>query len=140
MENEAGFKPPNYPGPGEVVDQKGVPIYPGDLVRSKHFYYRKRRRWSYLYHVVVAETRGEGERRYPCLRLVPYWHRGTGDVPGGGDPLLVQDIANGFEIIASHAGSDAPYFLDRKRVTNPTQREENLGGHDADAGELDSRG
>jgi hypothetical protein len=33
-------------------DQKGVPIYPGDLLKSFHFRDRRRRRY-YLYHVAV---------------------------------------------------------------------------------------
>lgn len=38
--------------PGGVYDRKGVPIHPGDLIRSFHFIGARRKRY-YLYHVAV---------------------------------------------------------------------------------------
>lgn len=38
--------------PGEIFDTRGVPIYPGDLIRSYH-YTDRRRKVHYLYHVAV---------------------------------------------------------------------------------------
>lgn len=40
--------------PGECHDSNGVPIYPGDLLRTFHFTGPRRRKW-YLYHVAVYE-------------------------------------------------------------------------------------
>ena len=37
-----------------VYDRRGIPIMPGDLLRSIHFK-DYRRRWHYLYHVVNDE-------------------------------------------------------------------------------------
>ena len=38
--------------PGEAWDSRGVPIYPGDLLKSFHFFGRGKKRY-WLYHIVV---------------------------------------------------------------------------------------
>lgn len=43
--------------PGDVCDVKGVPVYPGDLIRTYHFR-GCRGRHHYLYHVVTQDADG----------------------------------------------------------------------------------
>lgn len=47
---------------GELYDIKGIPIYPGDLLRTYHFTGRRNKIY-YLYHVATKDGHG--------LRLLP---------------------------------------------------------------------
>ncbi len=54
--------------PGECHDSKGIPIYPGDLLRSFHFR-GQRRRIFYLYHVAIFDSEAGGMRMMPASYL-----------------------------------------------------------------------
>lgn len=57
--------------PGEGYDSKGVPIYPGDLVRSYHFTGARWRKKYYLYHVAVWDAAKERMGMVPTSHLEP---------------------------------------------------------------------
>lgn len=75
--------------PGEAVDEWGVPIYPGDLVRAPHFKERNGRR-HYLYHVATWNPKLNSIEMVPTQELEPtlqghggrYWI-GKGEVVRG---------------------------------------------------------
>ena len=97
-------------GPGDAVDCKGVPIYPGDLLRTPHFRDR-RRRMHYLYHTVVQET-VEG---HAALRMVPAQHLEPTLISGGGACWLSRGFAAAAEVIHGHGPGDLSDFRDRKK-------------------------
>jgi hypothetical protein len=93
--------------PGELHDLKGYPIYPGDLLRTFH-YYGPRRKRNYLYHTVVYRDGG--------LRMVPTEHLEPTKVKGGGDCLLSEDFAQHVEIISGYGPhKDHLDYTDRPR-------------------------
>lgn len=108
---------PKYPGPGEVLDVSGVPIYPGDLIRTPHFRYKGK--WTYLYHVVVQETRKmtDSDKSYQYLRCLPYHWLERRNGSGGGDPILTQDVVDGerMKVVACSCADGIPYLPDRPR-------------------------
>jgi hypothetical protein len=64
--------------PGECHDSNGVPIYPGDLLRTFHFTGPRRRKW-YLYHVAVYDTQVGAMRMMPVEYLEPSVKREGGN-------------------------------------------------------------
>jgi hypothetical protein len=98
-------------GPGDAVDCNGVPIYPGDLLRTPHFRDR-RRRLHYLYHVAVQETVG----KHVALRMVPTQHLEPTLVSGGGACLLSPEMAAAAEVIDGHGPGKVLDFRDRKKA------------------------
>lgn len=50
--------------PGEAFDSKGVPIYPGDLLRSFHFRGARRNRY-WLYHIAMWNEKHETMEMVP---------------------------------------------------------------------------
>lgn len=68
--------------PGELFDKRGVPIYPGDLIRSYHF--RDRRRTYYLYHTATMKDGG--------MYMVPTDHLEPSKVAGGGSCYMTQEL------------------------------------------------
>lgn len=102
---------PHYKLPGELHDMCGVPIYPGDLLRTLHFRDRRRRKW-YLYHTAVF-TKGH-------MRAVPTCHldesiRISPDGRGG-DYLMDEKTASIVEVILGHGPGDCLDFTERKRI------------------------
>lgn len=77
--------------PGEVCDKKGVPIHPGDLLRSFHFRQRWWRKKHYLYHTAVY--------REGAMRLIPTCHLEPTRAGTGGDCLLSDDLGREAEVI-----------------------------------------
>ena len=98
--------------PGECHDSKGVPIYPGDLLKSYHFTDRRRRKW-YLYHVAVM--------RDGALRMVPTSHLEPTLVSGGGGCLLSDELANALEVIHGHGPDDCLDYTDRPKHKPPAR-------------------
>ena len=43
--------------PGDLCDRNGVPIYPGDLLKTYNFTGPRRRKW-FMYHVVTQDVSG----------------------------------------------------------------------------------
>lgn len=98
---------------GEAVDRRGVPIYPGDLLKSLHFTDRRRKQ-HYLYHTVVRD----GE----YLLVVPTSHLEPTKVAGGGRCWLTSDWAVRSEVIHGYGPGHAWNFNDRpKRIDQPVQ-------------------
>lgn len=97
--------------PGECHDQRGFPIYPGDLLRSPHFKDRRGRN-HYLYHVAVCED--------GAMWMVPTSHLEKTAVAGGGRCLLSDDHAAACRIINGHGPGDCLDFEDRERKARPT--------------------
>lgn len=95
----------NKPSTLQRYDKRGVPIEPGDLLRSDH--YRDRRRMNYLYHVAVKE--GDFLRAVPTKNLEPSKRN------QGGDCLITEQLAKCFEIIHGHGPGEDMDFRDRKR-------------------------
>jgi hypothetical protein len=71
--------------PGEVFDKHGIPIYPGDLLRTFHFR-GKRRKIYYLYHVAVWDA------KYECMSMVPVSYLEPTRANRGGQCWLSQGI------------------------------------------------
>jgi len=95
-------------GPGDVVDCKGVPIYPGDLVRSLHFIGARRKR-HYLYHVAVFNTVEQ------CMEMVPTVYLEPTTPNQGGRYWLDQNMADGAEVIHGFGPGDCLDYTDRKK-------------------------
>jgi hypothetical protein len=93
--------------PGEVVDKKGVPIYPGDLLRSYHFRAARRREVYYLYH--VATYQNGAMHMTPAHWLEPSAPR------NGGECLLSDGLAIIAEVIAGTGPGDLLDHRDRPK-------------------------
>jgi hypothetical protein len=93
-------------------DKKGVPIYPGDLLKSFHFAGARRKRY-WLYHVVVASPERAGTR-YP-LEMVPASHLEPTKRGGGGRCPLNDRLAEDAEVIDGTGPGDILDFADRPR-------------------------
>jgi hypothetical protein len=90
-----------------LYDKRGVPIEPGDLLKSHHFRERNGRN-HWLYHVAVMDC---GQlRAMPVHRLEPSLSDGV-----GGDPVLTQRLAGAMEIIASHPAGRVRHHDERPR-------------------------
>jgi len=94
--------------PGECVDKHGIPIYPGDLLKTFHYRGRRRKR-NYLYHVAVMDTEAGGMRMIPTKWLEP------SKPHDGGSPLLSDDLAGDAEIIAGGKVGEWVCFDERPR-------------------------
>jgi len=95
--------------PGELADRRGIPIYPGDLLKSPHFTDHRGHRY-YLYHVAVMGTHG--------LEMVPVSHLEPTKVSGGGRCLLSRGLAEQAQVIDGYGPGDTLDFRDRKRIQN----------------------
>jgi hypothetical protein len=96
--------------PGQCWDRKGVPIYPGDLLRSLHFIgARKKKYW--LYHVAVMDTEAGGMRMVPTKHLEPT--KRTAIDSRGGDPLLSDHLCVNAEVIDGYG--PRPYLCYEER-------------------------
>lgn len=100
--------------PGECLDRYGVPIYPGDLLRTPHFRDRRRRQ-HWLYHTVVSDT-VHGET---ALRMVPTSHLEPTRRAAGGSCLLSQDIVAGSEVISGYGPKPFLDYTDRPKTNLP---------------------
>lgn len=98
--------------PGELHDMRGVPIYPGDLLRSFHFKERSGRT-HYLYHTAVYAFDKDGKHGH--MRIVPTSHLEPSKVSGGGDCLLSEDLAATCRVISGCGPGDCLDYADRPR-------------------------
>ena len=93
---------------GQYVDKKGVPIYPGDLLKA--FHHKDGRRNIYLYHTVVREG--------DFLRMVPTCSLEPSKQGQGGKCLLkamaTQDVLLDSEVIQG-LGPNLMQFFERPR-------------------------
>lgn len=96
--------------PGEFHDIKGVPVYPGDLIRSLHF--KARRKTYYLYHVAIFNTE-EG-----CMEIVPVSELEPTLKGRGGRCWMRQELLDSIQAVVmhGHGPGDTPSYEDRKRV------------------------
>ncbi len=92
--------------PGEVHDSRGVPIYPGDLLKSYHFTGARRKR-HYLYHTAVLGPRG--------MELVPTSHLESTKISGGGRCDLHPRQVEFAEVILGYGPGDCLDHADRPR-------------------------
>jgi hypothetical protein len=88
-------------------DKKGVPIYPGDLLKSDHFIGARRKRY-YLYHVACLED--------GYLFMVPTARLDQSRKRPGGKCLLSQDIADTAVVIDGTGPGDILDHEDRPKV------------------------
>lgn len=95
--------------PGEVHDKNGVPVYPGDLIRSFHFR-GARRKVYYLYHTAIWNTKHETMEMVPTEELEPT------KAGAGGRCWLAQDLMDNAEVISGCGPGDYLDHTDRKRV------------------------
>lgn len=120
--SDATAKPeikPWYRQPGEMHDKRGVPIYPGDLLKTYHFTGARKKRY-YLYHIAFYR---DGHMRCQSAQYF-----GTGSKDHSADILLqslwVSDEANRTleqtEVIDGYGPGDYLSFEERPRasVTN----------------------
>jgi hypothetical protein len=94
--------------PGELHDKHGVPIYPGDLIRSFHFRGGPRRRIYYLYHT-AAYVDG-------AMRMVPTMFLEPTKRNRGGECLMSQGLMDEAEVIMGSGPGDCLDCFDRPRV------------------------
>lgn len=104
-------KRPWLKGPGELCDSKGVPIYPGDLLRTPH-YRDRRRRQHYLYHTAVYHDDGQCK----AVRMVPTQYLDPSVERTGGECMLTDLAASGCEVIAGHGPGDCLDYTDRLKA------------------------
>ena len=57
--------------PGECHDKRGIPIYPGDLLKVYHYRQAKRRQKRYLYFVAIFDAEVGAMRMIPVDHLEP---------------------------------------------------------------------
>lgn len=95
--------------PGDVHDKRGVPIYPGDLIRSFHFIGPRKRRY-YLYHVAVWNSEES------CMEMVPTSELEPSRRNRGGRCWLTQDLMHDAEVISGHGPGNIIDYLDRPKV------------------------
>ncbi len=96
--------------PGRFYDRRGVPIYPGDLLRTDHFVEPNGKK-HYLYHVAV-ENDGHLEM-VPTSHLAgPKWVRG-----GGRCWLSAVSTERMVVIISGYGPGDYLDFTDRPRLS-----------------------
>jgi len=93
--------------PGEVHDKNGVPVYPGDLIRSFHFR-GPRRKVYYLYHTAVM--------RDGHMEMVPTSHLEPSKVNGGGRCWMFQDLMADAEVISGSGPGHCLDHSDRPKV------------------------
>ena len=87
-----------------VYDRRGIPIMPGDMLRSVHFK-DYRRRWNYLYHVVND-----------AMVAVPLAQAIGGKADGGDVPLRTNgEFASASEVVAETRRYATGGFMFRKR-------------------------
>jgi hypothetical protein len=91
---------PWWKQPGELADKTGIPIYPGDLLRTYHCTGARRKK-HYLYHVAVFVN--------GYMELVPTYHLQPDQVRGGGRRILSEALASEYEIISGN-GSEPDYL------------------------------
>lgn len=93
--------------PGEVFDANGIPVYPGDLIRTYHFTGPRRKRY-YLYHTAVYKD--------GAMSLVPVSHLEPSCVRGSdGVCLLLQELMADAEIIHGYGPLPFLYYDERPR-------------------------
>lgn len=100
------------PEPGKVFDIKGVPIYPGDLIRTYHF--RDKRRTYYLYHVAVWNAEQAAMEMVPArnLALTPKEQ----NLQGGRCWALQSILDDGQSVVIAGTGpGECLDYLDRPR-------------------------
>ena len=97
--------------PGEAHDCKGVPIYPGDLLRTPHFRDRRRKQ-HYLYHTIALQK----VRGTTALWMIPTSHLEPTKRNGGGSCLLSQELAGSCEVISGHGPGECLDYTDRKKI------------------------
>lgn len=95
--------------PGELHDKNGVPIYPGDLIRSFHFR-GARRKVYYLYHTACYID--GAMRMEPTCKLDPSKRN------CGGGCLMSQDLLDGSdaEVIQGSGPGRCLDHADRKKI------------------------
>ena len=99
--------------PGECHDKRGVPIYPGDLLKSPHFYDRQSRRLRYLYHVATYQKARDD---WPeAMYLTPTTWLDPGYKRCGGQCLLNDLVAADLEVVDGHGPGEILDYLDRPR-------------------------
>jgi hypothetical protein len=92
--------------PGELFDKRGVPVHPGDLIRSYHF--RDRRgKYYYLYHTAVFKD--------GAMYMVPTEHLEPTKVSGGGSCMLSQELMENATVISGCGPKPYLDFSDRPR-------------------------
>lgn len=100
--------------PGECYDIKGVPIHPGDLLKSYHFTQARWRKRNYLYHTACYLD--------GAMWMVPTAELEPTLVGRGGKCLLSDDLAATVEVILGHGPGDCIDYTDRpKRKLQPQE-------------------
>ena len=92
---------------GELQDKHGVPIYPGDLLRSYSFTGARHRKF-YLYHTAVLVDDN--------MRMIPTSHLEPTLVSGGGACWITQALASATEVINGHGPGDCLDWAEREKV------------------------
>jgi hypothetical protein len=90
-----------------ALDKHGIPVYPGDVLKTFHYKSRLHGRYMYLYHVAV-EKNGHLEGR-PAREI-----NGKSD---GGRFWLTTASLQATEIVQGYGPGPMDNFTDRKKKT-----------------------
>lgn len=93
--------------PGDLHDKKGVPIYPGDLLKTFHFIGSRGKKY-YLYHVACYQDN--------MMVAVPTCHLEQTKVSGGGKYRMSQDLLLHTEVISGCGPGAILGYEERKKV------------------------
>lgn len=94
-------------------DKNGVPIYPGDLLRTYHFTGARRKRY-WLYHVVVDTGHKLGLQMIPASHLEPSLQN-----QGGCAYLKHMHTDTQSVVISGHGPGDILGYEDRPKRKQP---------------------
>ena len=94
--------------PGECHDKRGVPIYPGDLLKTFAFTGSRRKKY-WLYHIAVFN------KRYGTMQIVPVSELEPTKRGQGGCAWLTIEQAADAEVIYGHGPGDCLDFSERPR-------------------------
>ncbi len=102
-------KPSLWGKPTTFADAMRIPIHIGDVLRTKHFIHYRRRRQSYMYHVVIGLS--DDPQVTPLAQVI------TGHNGGGNISLeaLLRNWLHVEIVYDSHSLTDL-LFYDRKKV------------------------
>ena len=92
----------HYGRPGQYHDSKGIPIYPGDLLRCHHFTGARRKRYYHYHTAIRIGKNSDHDSMYAVPTSALQWALQS---PDGSYPLEVRDIS-GACLLSTYMGSD----------------------------------
>ena len=104
-----------------IYDKKGIPIYPGDVIKIFHFVAALRRRRDYMYKQALSYETYQGvperdEPRYHTKLQIDHLVLDDSGKPQTWFRLAQDQVEEGWEIVQGYAGVEPGQdFRDRRR-------------------------